>query len=145
MLMDYTNGNIQHLGIPTDDMEKTVKFYESIGCKVIYETELDGSPVKFIGAGNFMIETFMKDGGAANKRGAIDHISLDCIDIVGCVKAVREGGYEVCEGPNFLPFWDYGVLYICIVGPNKEVIEFCQKFKSQEECDKIRKEIEALG
>lgn len=144
MLMDYTNGNIQHIGIPTDDMDKMVEFYESIGFKVMHEEDLDGSPVKFIGAGNIVIETYMIDGGTAKKSGAVDHFCIDSTDIVGCIKAMKEGGFDICDGPTFLPLFDYGLVYVYILGPNKERIEFCQKFKSQEECDKARAEIEEL-
>ena len=83
--------------------------------------------------GNILIETYEKDGGATNAIGAIDHIALNCTDIVACVKEARESGYEFREGPAFLPDWEHGVAYVTILGPNDEVVEFIQKFDSEEQ------------
>ena len=39
----------------------------------------------------------------------------------------KAAGLDVFEGPCFLPFWENGIKYICIMGPNNEVVEFLQK------------------
>lgn len=140
MLTRYVDG-YQHIGIPTDDMEKTTEFYLSLGFKLKYETINNGNQVKFFECGNILIETYVRDGGASNTIGAIDHIALNCTDIAACVKAAREEGYEFREGPEFLPFWEHGVAYITILGPNQEIIEFIQKFSSEEEKEKAVKEL----
>ena len=67
---------------------------------------------------------------------------LKCTDIVTCVKEIREAGYYINEGPAFLPYWEHGVEYITILGPNHEVVEFIQKFASEEEKEKA---VKALG
>ena len=43
------------------------------------------------------------------------------------VEEAKAAGLDVFEGPCFLPFWENGIKYICIMGPNKEVVEFLQK------------------
>ena len=43
-------------------------------------------------------------------------------------KKICENGYEVItDGIEQLPFWDNGVKFFMIKGPNEERIEFCQK------------------
>lgn len=88
MLTNFVD-DYQHIGIPTDDINKTAEFYESLGFKLKWETVYGGNPVKFLEHGNIIIETYEKDGGATNATGAIDHLALNCTDIVACVKEVR--------------------------------------------------------
>ena len=97
---------------------------------------------KILEHGNILIETYEKDGGASNATGAIDHVALNCTDIVACVKEIREAGYYINEGPAFLPYWEHGVEYVTILGPNHEIVEFIQKFSSEEEKEKA---VKALG
>ena len=56
--------------------------------------------------------------------------------------ALKEEGYEFREGPAFLPYWEHGVEYVTILGPNQEIVEFIQKFASEEEKEKA---VKALG
>ena len=91
MLTNYVEG-YQHIGIPTDDIKKTEEFYLGLGFKLKWETTYGGHPVKFFEHGNIIIETYEKDGGATNATGAIDHVALNCTDIVTCVKEIREAG-----------------------------------------------------
>lgn len=132
MLTKYMDG-YQHFGIPTKDMDATEKFYLSMGFRKKWETRYQGNRVEFFEWGNVLVETYEKDGKAAGARGAIDHIALNCTDIEACTKEALTGGFQIVEGPNFLPYWEHGVKYICIEGPNQEIIEFIQKFKTEEE------------
>lgn len=138
MLTDYVDG-YQHIGIPTDDINKTAKFYEDLGFTLKWETVYGGHPVKFLECGPILIETYEKDGGATNTIGSIDHIALNCTDIVACVEEARKSGYEFREGPEFLPYWEHGVAYVTILGPNSEIVEFIQKFSSEEEKERAVK------
>jgi catechol 2,3-dioxygenase-like lactoylglutathione lyase family enzyme len=140
MLTNYVEG-YQHIGIPTDDIKKTEEFYKSLGFTLKWETTYEGKPVKFMEHGNILIETYEKAEGAKNAIGAIDHIALNCTDIVACVKEARAAGFEFREGPAFLPYWEHGVEYVTILGPNHEVVEFIQKFNSEEEKEKAVKEL----
>ncbi len=132
MLTDFADG-YQHIGIPTDDMEATEKFYTSLGFRLKWETVNNGFPVKFFEHGNVLIETYLKEGGAAGAIGAIDHIALNCTDIVGCVRQAKEEGWELREGPAYLPYWDHGVVFITLLGPSREIVEFIQQFDSEEQ------------
>ncbi len=125
-LTDYVVG-YQHIGIPAKDMEETKKFYEAIGFQSIYETTNNGGLVRFFSCGDILIETYEKDA-VADVRGAIDHVALAVNNIVAVAEEAEKQGFKVVEGPTFLPFWENGVKYICIEGPNKEIVEFLQKY-----------------
>ena len=62
-------------------------------------------------------------------RGAIDHIALNVPDIEPVYALAKESGYKFLESDGIvdLPFWEKGIRYFLIEGPNKEVIEFLQK------------------
>lgn len=123
----YVSG-IQHIGIPTNDIEKTVSFYESLGFETALRTtnEAAGEKVAFLHLKNIMIETY-ETGCAAGKPGAIDHIALDVSDIDAAFRAIRSGGYSMLDHEvQFLPFWENGVKFFTILGPNSEKIEFSQ-------------------
>ena len=123
---NYVTG-YQHIGIPTNDMEKTIAFYTDLGFNLKYETENNGRVV-FFECGDVLIETYEKGGQAVGIRGAIDHIALAVSDLEKTTEEVKKTGYPIVEGPAFLPFWENGVRYICVQGPNAEIVEFLQKY-----------------
>lgn len=54
-VVDYITG-LDHVGVPTMDMEATIAFYEAIGFKTIYETLNNGSRVLFMECQGVTIE-----------------------------------------------------------------------------------------
>ena len=118
---------LEHVGVPTKDLAKTIAFYESLGFEVALRTAVpDGGKVAFLQLGNVMIETY-ESNEATGKPGAIDHLALKARDIEAAFKAVKALGYDlVNEQIEFLPFWDRGVRYFTFYGPNREKIEFSQ-------------------
>jgi catechol 2,3-dioxygenase-like lactoylglutathione lyase family enzyme len=127
MANDFYTG-IQHVGIPTANLDATVDFYKKLGFEVIREEYLkDGDcRVRFLKLKNLVIETYdAKD--AAMKAGAVDHIALDVNDIDAAWKFAAEKGFKVLhDEPVGLPFWSKGIKCFNIEGPNMEKIEFCQ-------------------
>lgn len=120
---------IQHLGIPTNDIEQTILFYESLGFAVIFRTvnEASDEQVAFLCLGNLIIETY-QNGNAVGKAGAIDHVALDVTDIDAAYNSIKLSGYTMLDQEvQFLPFWKHGVKFFTILGPNGEKIEFSQK------------------
>ena len=120
---------IQHIGLPTNDLKKTIAFYESLGFKLTFETTLPTDYVAFLQLQNIVIEAFQAIGepSAPGKAGAIDHISLDVDDIEATWQAVKAAGYTPLEAEiDGLPYFEKGVRFFNIVGPNAETIEFCQ-------------------
>ena len=73
---------IQHVGIPTNDMQKSIHFYKDLGFEVIWQTanEQNGESVAFLRLGNLTMEVY-ENKQAVMKPGAIDHIALDVTDI----------------------------------------------------------------
>ena len=51
---------VAHVGLPTNDLQKTVEFYKSLGFKEIMQTynEKAGEKVAFLQIKNYCIETF---------------------------------------------------------------------------------------
>lgn len=125
-LNNYATG-IQHIGIPTNDIHETVTFYQSLGFSLAFSANNQGEEVRFLQFGNLMIETY-QNRMAVLSSGAIDHIAIDVTNIDELFEAIKAAGYTMLDQQvNSLPFWENGVRFFTILGPNKEKIEFCQK------------------
>ena len=119
---------LQHVGLPTNDLEKTRKFYESLGFQEVYRTrnEAAGEDVSFLRLGGLTLEVY-ENGRAQMRSGAIDHLALDVEDVEAAFALVQQLGCPVVsDGIEFLPFWEKGVRYFTILGPNQERVEFNQ-------------------
>ena len=120
---------VQHLGVPTNDLERTIRFYERLGFEVALRTlnEKTDEKVAFLRHGNLMIETY-ENHQATMKDGAIDHIAIDVTDIEKCYEIANELRLDVLDdGIQFLPFWETGVKFFTVRGPNNEKVEFNQQ------------------
>ena len=114
---------IQHLGIPTGDLKKTIEFYQGLGFEIIWQNP---GEVAFLQNGTLVIETYAVDAPAM-KNGAIDHVALNVKDIEAAWKDAQACGYETEDTAiNFLPFFEKGVKFFTIIGPNREKVEFNQ-------------------
>lgn len=126
-VVQWTTG-IQHIGIPTSDIETTIRFYESLGFQTMHTNQVPANQAKvaFLQLGNLMIETYAEGGNGL--VGAINHFALNCTDIQAAYAWICEQGYKVLSnGIEELPFWEKGVAFFIIEGPNKERIEFCER------------------
>ena len=124
---EQLNG-IQHIGIPTNNIEATVHFYEKMGFETALRTlnEEAGEKVAFLKLGSLVIETY-ENKAAKMKAGAIDHVAIDVKDIERVYEMIdREGMNTTNDIIHFLLFWENGVRFFTIEGPNKEKIEFSQ-------------------
>ena len=124
---EQLNG-IQHIGIPTNNIEATVQFYEKLGFETALRTlnEEAGEKVAFLKLGSLVIETY-ENKTAKMKAGAIDHVAIDVKDFERVYEMIdREGMNTTNDIIHFLPFWENGVRFFTIEGPNKEKIEFSQ-------------------
>lgn len=118
---------LQHIGIPTKDIDKSREFYEKLGFEVTYSTTLEENNQKviFLKLHELILEIY--EGDAKMAAGAIDHIALNVTDIDKAYEAVKEAGLlGNCDGIHFLPFFENGVKYFSIPGPNCETVEFNQ-------------------
>ena len=114
---------IQHLGIPTGDLERTIEFYQGLGFELTWQNP---GEVAFLQNGTLVIETYAVEEPAM-KNGAIDHVALNVQDIEAAWSDAQACGYETEDKSiNFLPFFDRGVKFFTIIGPNREKVEFNQ-------------------
>ena len=117
MLRKQLNG-IQHVGIPTNDIETTVEFYRRLGFEVALQTVNEEA--------NEKVETY-ENKAAKMESGAIDHVAIDVKDIEKVYELINHAGLNTTRDTiHFLPFWENGVRFFTIKGPNKEKIEFSQ-------------------
>ena len=124
-MKNYATG-IQHIGIPTKDMDATKAFFAKLGFEPAFETVNDGAKVAFLKLENLVIETYESDE-ATMKAGAIDHVAIDVKDIEEVYQYIEEKQMNTTKDEiHFLPFWENGVRFFTIEGPNKEKIEFSQ-------------------
>ena len=62
------------------------------------------------------------------QTGAIDPIALDVKDIDSLFEFMKAKNFHLLDNQvNKLPFWENGVKFFTILGPNKEKIEFCER------------------
>ena len=150
-LKTYTTG-IQHIGIPTNDIEKTIAFYQKLGFEIALQTvnEEADEKVAFLELETLVIETY-ENKAAKMESGAIDHVAINVKDIEEVylngdleqgVPTILNVSFNYVEGESliieaekmnttkdtihFLPFWDNGVRFFTIEGPNKGKVEFSQ-------------------
>ncbi len=121
----YATG-VQHIGIPTEDMQASMDFYQKLGFTTAYETVFDGAAVVFLKLENLVLEIY-ESKCAAKKAGAIDHIAIDVLDVEQVYQEIcRMEMNTLQDAVHFLPFWSKGVKFFTIEGPNAEKIEFSQ-------------------
>ncbi len=122
---------VQHIGIPTNDMHASILFYESIGFDLTWKTtnKVTDEKVTFLQLKNLVVEIY-EGKQVAMTSGAIDHIALDVKDIDAVFQFIQKLQYTILEQTvQYLPFWQNGVKFFTICGPNKEKIEFCEKLE----------------
>lgn len=124
MIAAYCTG-LQHIGIPTDDPMETEAFYQKLGFTTVYRTKTANGPVIFTQLNNLQLEIYQQESVRA--AGAIDHIAIDVTNIQACYDWAQENDMKILtDGIASHAFWDNGIRYFIIEGPNAEKIEFCQ-------------------
>lgn len=125
-IKDFTTG-VQHIGIPTNDIEKTIEFYHTLGFTTALRTVNGSEEVAFLQLHNLVIETY-QNHQAAMAYGAVDHIAIDVKNIDQLFEVVKSKQLAMLDRQvNSLPFWENGVKFFTIEGPNREKIEFCER------------------
>ena len=123
-----TKSLFQTRSIPANDIEMTIAFYEKLGFEIAFRTvnEAADEKVAFLKLGTLVIETY-ENKAAALKPGAIDHVAIDVKNIEKVHEMITGAGLNTTQDEvHFLPFWENGVRFFTIEGPNKEKVEFSQ-------------------
>ncbi|MCR1843047.1 VOC family protein [Murimonas intestini] len=126
-LNQYMTG-IQHIGIPTNDIDATLDFYHKLGFETAFQTvnEEANEKVVFLKLGTLVIETY-ENKSAKMESGAVDHVAVNVTDIEEVYQYINCHNMNTTQDTiHFLPFWENGVRFFTIEGPNKEKIEFSQ-------------------
>lgn len=119
---------VQHIGLPTNDLDKTIAFYLALGFEIALQTvnEQAGERVAFLRLGNLTVECY-ENRCAVGHSGAWDHLALDVTDVEAVFRMMQEKGFTAPgQQIEFLPFWEKGVRFFTIIGPNGEKVEFSQ-------------------
>lgn len=124
MAFSHLATGVQHIGVPTNDIAKTIAFYESLGFVNAHQVDNNGEMVAFLKLGDLVIETY-QNGRAVGSAGAVDHIAINVTDVDAARSIADKMGLNVIEAGQ-LPFWSNGVKYFTVTGPNGEKIEFNQ-------------------
>ncbi|USS85411.1 VOC family protein [Fructilactobacillus myrtifloralis] len=129
MALDNYFTGIQHVGIPATDLDETVAFYEKLGFEKAGEFLYQGNRCAFMKYGNLLIETWEGDE-TAKVDGAINHISLNTTDAAAALQEAKQMDLNLIDTEiQTRPFWDKGIKFFNIYGPNHEKIEFCEIVK----------------
>ena len=128
-LKDQISG-IQHIGIPTANLRETIDFYKMFGFEQQGVFKNGNSTCVFLKLDTIIIETWTVNA-TSNITGAINHISLDTPDATQAMYEVRQQGLTIVESEiQIIPtFWEKGIRYFNVIGPNQEIIELCEIIK----------------
>ena len=137
MLLQGNLQGLQHLGLPVTDLERSKAFYAQLGFTETLRTEIqedaDVIQVAMMEHENFTIELYQlgqerRQEIAKRADGHIDHVALNVLDIEKAYAEIKSAGLEILEdnAPVFLPFWEHGVKYFTVRGPDGEKVEFNQ-------------------
>ena len=120
------SGGIQHIGLPTSEVQRTIDFYETLGFEVATRHDINGRDFAFLRLGNLLIEV-IPNGDPAMQAGAVDHFCLDVKNIDTLFEQIRDAGYHMLSDQiQDIAVWEHGARYFFIQGPNNEKIEFCE-------------------
>lgn len=126
-LTDYVTG-FQHVGIPAVDLDETIAYYKHLGFKEAGYFPNGNEHCAFMQLGNLMIETYSGEITKARQEGSISHVSINTTDIDKAYEAAKELKLNIVENEiqSIPTFWDNGIKYFNVIGPNNEKLEFCQ-------------------
>ena len=124
-IREFSSG-IQHVGIPSSDIQKTIDFYTGLGFTLVSRKDIGGRDFAFLQLGTLMVEAIPNDSPCM-EAGAIDHICLDAKTINVLFNQLKEAGYQLLND-ELVDFdaWENGTKLFFIMGPNNEKIEFCE-------------------
>lgn len=134
-MKEYIKG-LHHIGIPTRNMDDTIKFYSSFGAKIVFEKEdtFEGKPIrvvliKFL---DVILELYEREH-TANMTGAIEHLAFSVNDIDQMYKIAKEKQYNFMEdckdSIQVSTYWPNTARWFIVYGVNGEKIEFCQEME----------------
>lgn len=120
--------DFQHSGMPARDLDETIEFYtKKLGFELAGLFMNGANRCAFLRYGHLTIEAWEGDP-APMTTGAINHWALDTPDIEAAFENAKALGLRLkdAEIQSIPSFWERGIRYFNVYGPNGETIEFCQ-------------------
>jgi len=132
-MKEYIMG-LHHVGIPTNKMDETIKFYSQFGAKIIFEKEdsFEGKPIRvvLIDFAGTVLEFYERDQ-IAGKAGALEHIAFSAVNIEKLYALAKENGCSFMEDcaneVQSSSYWPKPVKWFIVYGVNGEKIEFSEE------------------
>lgn len=123
----HTHG-IAHIAVSVQDIEKSIRFYEDFGFTVQYRKNFGGSfDIACIQLDNLMLE-LLQNGGGSSIPSALDHFAIETKDVDGLYEEFAKRDYTfLTRGVQAMDFWENGVRFFYIAGPDGERIEFLER------------------
>lgn len=126
---------IQHIGIPVRSLDHTIPFYQLLGFEEVmrkpFDHEEGNGTCVMMCKRDIIMEFYQLPQTAINREistrsdGHIDHIAFDVNNIDLAFNTLKNAGFiPIQESPVFLNFWDNGVKFFHIIGPDGERLEF---------------------
>lgn len=138
-MLEGNVGGLQHIGLPVTDIARSVDFYTRLGFHIAMEKEFQDTngivQVKMLELNGLVLEMYQLpaadlEGIRSRRDGHIDHIALDVLSVDRAFEELSAAGITPLEGaPVFLPFWEKGVRYFNIHGPDGERVEFNERIR----------------
>ena len=125
LVADLTTGSS---GMSAKDLDETIEFYtKKHGFEVAGIFHNGENRCAFLRYGHLTIETWEGEP-APMTTGAINHWAFDTPDIEAAFENAKELGlnFKDTEIQHIDSFWEHGIRYFNVYGPNGETIEFCQ-------------------
>jgi catechol 2,3-dioxygenase-like lactoylglutathione lyase family enzyme len=137
MLLEGNLQGLQHLGFPVTNLERSSRFYTALGFSEAMRVDIPDQnetvKVAMLRKENLTLELYQLTVEqfkevASRKDGHVDHFALNVLDIDKAYVEIKNAGLEILEenAPVFLPFWQHGVKFFTVRGPDGEKIEFNQ-------------------
>ena len=135
-ILDSNFNDIQHIGIPVTDLEKSKCFYENLGFKDVMSKAFphngqSGNAV-MMKRSHTVVELYQfpeseLDEIRTLKDGHINHIAFGVSNVDEAYNELEGAGFNIVEkSPVFLDFWEKGCKYFNVLGPERERLEFIQ-------------------
>ena len=116
---------LQHLGLPTNCYEETLKFYQLLGFGVQTQEDNRGKRVCFLKLLDMVLEVYESED-CTLQTGAWDHIAINVNDVEATFRFITSTMSIENVTIQTLPFFEKGVRFFTITGPNGERVEFNQ-------------------